>query len=87
MCRRYGCRMRKPLTTADLQKFIARWDDGGGVTAAVQAFAQAVPVAERTVWYWIGGRKIHPAMTERIRSLKPPHNPTFSPAINQLVMK
>jgi hypothetical protein len=35
----------------------------------VQAFAHAVPVAERTVWYWIGGQKIHPAMQARIRSL------------------
>jgi hypothetical protein len=60
------------LTTAELQKIIARWDDGRGVTIAVQAFAQAVPVAERTVWYWIGGRQIHPAFVERIRSLKPP---------------
>lgn len=59
-----------PLTTAELQKIVARWDDGRGVTAAVQAFAQAVPVAERTVWYWLAGRKIHQAMAERIRSLK-----------------
>lgn len=61
--------MKKPLTTAELQRIIQKWDDGGGVTAAVQAFAQAVPVAERTVWYWLGGRKIHPAMAERIRAL------------------
>jgi hypothetical protein len=61
--------MTKPLTTAQLQKIIAQWDAGRGVTAAVQAFAQAVPVAERTVWYWLGGRKIHPAMAERIRAL------------------
>jgi hypothetical protein len=71
--------MSKPLTTAELQKIIARWDDGSGVTGAVQAFALAVPVAERTVWYWIAGRKIHQAMAERIRSLKPPHNPTLRP--------
>ncbi len=64
--------MKKPLTTAELHRIIERWDDGGGVTAAVQAFAQAVPVAERTVWYWLGGRKVHQAMAERIRSLKPP---------------
>ena len=61
--------MLKRLTSAQLQKIIARWDDGRGATAAVQAFAKAVPVAERTVWYWIGGRKIHPAMVARIRSL------------------
>lgn len=69
---------QRPLTTAQLQKIIAQWDSGHGVTAAVQAFAKAVPVAERTVWYWIGGRKIHQAMAERIRSLKPPRtrNPT-----------
>ena len=54
---------QKPLTTAQLQKIIQRWDDGGGVTAAVQAFDLAVPVAERTGGYWIGGRKFHPAMT------------------------
>ncbi len=69
------------LTAAQLQKIIALWDDGSGVTAAVQAFAQAVPVKERTVWYWLGGRMIHPAFVERIRSLKPPRvkpkkNPT-----------
>jgi hypothetical protein len=64
--------MNKPLTTAELQKIIARWDDGRGVTAAVQAFTQAVPVTERTVWYWIGGRRIHPAMQARIRLLQPP---------------
>jgi hypothetical protein len=62
----------KRLTIAELQKIIARWDDGSGVTTAVQAFAQAVPVAERTVWYWVGGRRIHPAMAARIRSLQPP---------------
>ena len=62
----------RPLTTAELNRIITQWDDGSGVTAAVQAFAQAVPVAERTVWYWIGGRKIHPAMAERVRSLQPP---------------
>src|SRR5262249_6538648 len=67
-----ACRMKKPLTTAELQKIIHRWDNGQGVTVAVQAFAQAVPVAERTVWYWLGGRTIHPALGERIRSLKPP---------------
>lgn len=61
----------KPLTTAELNRIIARWDDGAGVTAAVQAFANAVPVAERTVWYWLGGRKVHPAMAARIRSLRP----------------
>jgi hypothetical protein len=61
------------LTTAELHRIIARWDDGGGMTAAVQAFALAVPVAERTVWYWISGRKIHLAMAERIRSLQPPN--------------
>ncbi|HTU17783.1 MAG TPA: hypothetical protein VMG10_06930 [Gemmataceae bacterium] len=61
--------MSKPITTAELQKIITRWDDGSGVTATVKAFAQAVPVAERTVWYWIGGRKIHRALAERIRGL------------------
>ena len=61
----------KLLTAAELQKIIARWDDDGGVTAAVQAFAAAVPVAERTVWYRLRGRKIHPAMAARIRSLRP----------------
>ena|ERR1700722_829125 len=61
--------MKKQLTTAELQQIIARWGDGRGVTAAVQAFAQAVPVAERTVWYWLGGRTIHPAMAERIHQI------------------
>ena len=61
----------KPLTTAELNRIIARWDTGQGVTATVQAFADAVPVAERTVWYWLGGRKIHRAMEARIRSLRP----------------
>jgi hypothetical protein len=65
--------MKKPLTTAELQKIIARWDDGRGVTAAVRAFAQAVPVAERTVWFWLPGRQVHPAFVERIRSLQPPN--------------
>jgi hypothetical protein len=65
--------MKKPLTTTQLQRIIARYDDGAGVTAAVQAFAQAVPVTERTVWYWLGGRKVHPAFVERIRSLQPPN--------------
>lgn len=46
---RYHCPMCKPLTTAQLQKIIAGWDDGSGVTAAVQVFAAALPVAERTV--------------------------------------
>ena len=31
----------KPLTTAELQRIIARWDNGEGVTDAVRAFAQA----------------------------------------------
>jgi hypothetical protein len=66
-------RTSSTLTTAQLQRIIARWDDGGGVTAAVQAFAQAVPVVERTVWFWLAGRKIHPAMAARIRSLQPPN--------------
>jgi hypothetical protein len=70
--------MSMPLTTAELQKIIARWDDGSGVTAAVQAFAQAVPVSERTAWYWLARRKIYLAMAERIRGLNPPHNPTLS---------
>ena len=64
--------MKKTLTTAELNRIIERWDNGEGVTATVQAFAKAVPVAERTVWYWLGGRKIHQAMAERIRSLEPP---------------
>jgi hypothetical protein len=42
-------RIAQPITTAELQKIIALWDDGSGVTGAVKAFAQAVPVAERTV--------------------------------------
>jgi hypothetical protein len=62
----------KPLSSVELNRIIERWDDGGGVTAAVQAFAQAMPVTERTVWYWLGGRTIHAAFVERIRSLKPP---------------
>jgi hypothetical protein len=61
----------KPLTTAELNRIIARFDTDEGVTASVQAFANAVPVAERTVWYWLGGRKVHPAMQARIRSLRP----------------
>ena len=65
--------MTEPLTTAQLQKIVARWDDGSSVTAAVQAFAKAVPVVERTVWYWIGGRKIHRAFVKHIRSLQPPN--------------
>jgi hypothetical protein len=72
--------MTKPLTTAELSRMIERWrTPGGGVTAAVQAFAHAVPVAERTVWFWLGGRKIHPAFVERIRSLKPPKNRKSNP--------
>jgi len=63
--------MSHPLTTTELNSIISRWDTGQGMTAAVQAFAKDVPVAERTVWYWLGGRKIHQAMVERIRSLKP----------------
>lgn len=59
----------KPFTTAELNRIIERWDDGQGVTSAVKAFAAALPVTERTVWYWLGGRKVHPAMAERIRSL------------------
>jgi hypothetical protein len=43
--------MKKRMTTAELNRIIERWDSGAGVTAAVQAFAQTVPVAERTVWY------------------------------------
>jgi hypothetical protein len=70
-------RITQPITAAELQRIIAQWDDGRGVTAAVQGFVQIVPVAERTVWYWIAGRKIHRAMAERIRSLKAPHNPTL----------
>jgi hypothetical protein len=62
-------RRRKPLTTAGLHRIIERWDNGGGVTAAVQAFAQAVPVAERTVWYWLGGRKIHWLWADKIRQI------------------
>ena len=58
--------MTKHLTTAELQRIIARWDDGSGVTVTVQAFALSVPVAERTVCYWIGGRTIHAAIAERI---------------------
>jgi hypothetical protein len=69
-------RPARPLTTTELQQIIARWDDGGGVTAAVQAFADAVPVAEWTVWYWLGGRMLHRARTERIRSLTPPKTRT-----------
>jgi len=60
--------MKKEMTTVELQRIIARWDDGVGVTGAVQAFAQDVPVAERTVWFWLAGRRIHQAMAERIRS-------------------
>jgi hypothetical protein len=59
----------KPLATAELNRIIARFDTGQGVTAAVQAFADAVPVAERTVWYWLGGRKVHRAMAARIRQI------------------
>jgi hypothetical protein len=70
---RYCRRMTNPFTTAELQRILVRWDDRGGVTAAVLAFAQAVPVADRTVWYWLGGRAIHPAMAERIRSMEPPN--------------
>src|SRR6266545_5487214 len=33
-----------PLTSAELQRIIEQWDTGEGVTAAVEAFAQAVPV-------------------------------------------
>jgi hypothetical protein len=42
----------------------------------VQKFAQAVPVKSRTVWYWLAGREIHPAMEARIRSLDPFTPPT-----------
>jgi hypothetical protein len=60
----------KPFLTAELQRVIARWDDGGGVTAAVQAFAHDLPVAERTVWYWLSGeRQIRPLVAERIKGL------------------
>lgn len=38
----------------------ARWGDGTGVTATVHAIGQAVPAAERTVWYWIAGWKFIP---------------------------
>jgi len=76
-------RMKKPLTTAELQRIIERWDNGEGVTAAVQAFAQAVPVAERTVWYWLGGRQVHQAMVERIRSLEPIDNTTLRPVVKE----
>src|SRR5262249_39789724 len=34
-------------------------------------------VAERKVWYWLAGRKIHRTIAECIRSLKPPHHPTL----------
>lgn len=64
-------RRQKPLTAAELTRIIERFDTGQSMTAAVQAFADAVPVAERTVWYWLGGRAIHPAMAARIRSLRP----------------
>ena len=65
------CLTHRPLTLSELRRIIARFDTGQGLTAAVQAFAAAVPVAERTVWYWLDGRKVHPAMAERIRALKP----------------
>ena len=72
--------MTRPLTTAELIRIVERWRcPGGGVTAAVQAFARAVPVAERTVWFWLGGRQIHPAFVERIRSLKPPKKRKSNP--------
>jgi len=64
-------RATKTLTTAELQRILERWNDGGGVTTAVQALADARPVAERAVWYWLAARKIHRTMAERIRSLKP----------------
>jgi hypothetical protein len=40
---------------------------------SVRAFASAVPVSTRTVFYWLSGvRNMRPAMAERIRSLQPP---------------
>lgn len=72
-------RSPKPLTTAQLQKIVAAWNDGRGLTATVQAFARTFPVADRTVWYWLGGQQIHPAMAARIRSLEPPRKRKSNP--------
>ena len=61
--------MRNPLEPEDLRRIIKRWDSGEGFDAAVAAFAAAVPVASRTVYYWLAGRKMHPVFAARVRQL------------------
>jgi hypothetical protein len=51
----------------ELRSIVARYE-------SVKAFAGAVPVSTRTVFYWLAKRrKIRPAMAARIRSLQPPN--------------
>lgn len=62
----------RPITPTALRRRIRQWDTGQGFEAALQAFAAAMPVASRTVYYWLSGkRKIRPVIAARIRSLKP----------------
>jgi hypothetical protein len=62
----------RPITPAGLRRRIQKWDTGQGFEAALKAFAAAMPVAPRTVYYWLSGkRKIRPVISERIRSIQP----------------
>jgi hypothetical protein len=57
----------KRIDSRELRAIIARYD-------SVEAFAGAVPVSPRAVFYWLSGeRKMHPAMAARVRSLNPPN--------------
>jgi hypothetical protein len=62
----------RPITPDALRRRIRKWDAGQGFEAALEAFAAAMPVSPRTVYYWLSGeRTIRPVIAERIRSVKP----------------
>jgi len=69
----YSPRMtHRPITPAALRRLIQEWNTGEGFEAALIAFAAAMPVSQRTVYYWLSGkRKIRPVIAARIRSIRP----------------
>ena len=52
----------KRISREELRRIIKR--HGGE-----EKFAALVPVESRTVWYWLAGRRMHPAFEARVRAL------------------
>jgi len=61
--------MTGTLKPAALRWIIKKRESVTGIDDAVSAFAKQVPVASRTVNYWLAGRKMHSVFEVRVLAL------------------